>query len=463
MPQLTRLILNGGSRHRLSKGFLLRNAMGTEKEWGCTCRFLEIAGRSLLQDRELERFQVSGTEKHPGMITLITPFMAVFTFEHREEFCRLLAKSIAVLNEAVKPSHHLLGIGLEPFAAVENGNPPDLCADLHQIEVLDEDEIERIYNLFRQYLPELIAITSNSPLRNGKVQGDFSQRMRLNASSFLPHYISQFTASRLDQIKRMMRKDHGLGDLRQMDINPLGEKTDLPELETRELLDDFAPAIELRFSDAQCSLPFLRAVIILLQAIAIQGRALTRRGGRVPYMQHQVIDSNKARAIQRGLTALFQPDPKFSNPKDPGSRYHKRPTDEQAPERARGSLLNLLETSLLPSLHSLGCRGPELLPLVLGLELRRRGRQCLANYAEYQQFLAHKRATTLDNALIEDWKLLLTYPGRDLMTEKNRAIYPAISSEIEQMWEEKLLRSHHAFGTGTEGRTQSGKGDEHGN
>src|SRR5258708_3516901 len=178
MPPLRGLVLNGGSRHRLRKGFLLRNSAGIEKNWNQTRALLDSAGRSLREHCELEHFELAGTENHPGVVMLVTPFLPVYTFEHREEFCRHISKAILLLSEALKPSHHILGIGIEPFAAEVAGKTPDLCADVHQIEVLDEGEIERIYNLFRQYLPELIAVTANSTLQNGKIQGDFSQRIR---------------------------------------------------------------------------------------------------------------------------------------------------------------------------------------------------------------------------------------------------------------------------------------------
>src|ERR1043166_9994146 len=125
MSLLKTLVLNGASRHRLRKGFFLRNTTGPEKAWNRTHLILEAGSRSLRAHQELQHFRLEGSEKHPGVVTLLTPWMPVYTFEHREEFCRRVAKAARLLSEAAKPNHRILGIGLEPFAAPDEGKEPE--------------------------------------------------------------------------------------------------------------------------------------------------------------------------------------------------------------------------------------------------------------------------------------------------------------------------------------------------
>src|SRR5205085_4070498 len=140
---------------------------------------------------------------------------------------------------------------------------------------------------------------------------DFSVRMRINPSSFLPRYLSQFATEHLRRLERTVRRAYGIADLRQMDINPLGgDASVLDGEETAQsparMLGEAAAAVELRFIDAQCSYAFIRAQIILFQAIAMYGRSLARQGRRLPYMRDEVIDENKALAIQSGALAILK-------------------------------------------------------------------------------------------------------------------------------------------------------------
>jgi CspA family cold shock protein len=233
----------------------------------------------------------------------------------------------------------------------------------------------------------------------------------------------------------MMRKDYGLADLQQMDINPLAGDPNKLTQDDAPLLSVVPAATELRFVDAQIAYPFIRAQLILFQAIAMYGRTLARAGKRLPYMRDEVIDENKALAVQSGPGAIFKPDEKFK--KDNGGRgysYH----DKGQPERATTAILMIIEGLLLPYLRELGCQYWELAPILLGAELRRRGRQCFANYAEYQKYLHYTYTERFAVVFQQQAEQLLASPRLDYITDYNQRTYNDLANTIELEWSDKL-------------------------
>jgi CspA family cold shock protein len=430
MPFLQSAVLNGGSRHRLYKGFILRHSGGPEMN-SDRLREIESRARQELKRSGLDSFDLRTHPNQPAIIHVVSPWMPVQTSAHRDQFVAAVTSAIRALRAALDRGHHLLASGMEPLCAPSAKQVLPICGDVHQIEVYDDGEIERVYNLFRQYLPELVSASANSALREGKLQKDFSLRMRNNPTSFLPRYLSQYSAERLDVLRRMMRRDYGLGDLRQMDVNPIAGDSDRLRAPNPALLEKQAAAVELRFCDSQPSMAYLRGLIILFQAIAIEGRSLARQGRRLPYMDDRVIDGNKALAIQDGLAAMFQPDPRYADAAArPDDWYHER----GSPDRAASSLLTLMRVRLRDPLRDLGVECRELLPLVTGLELRSENRPCLANYAEFQQYLFYKTRDRLTSALIEQFTALLDQPSRDSLLDANREAHSDRVDAIEAQW-----------------------------
>ena len=382
-PVLQNLIPNGASRHRLRKGFLLMRNDGGVLDTQLRSNIVRVAKNSMAQKATLAEFALNTPVTEPSLVEIVTPFHPIYTCKQRNVFMQSIATATSCLTQAADDSHcQLIAAGVNPYPCALNGKQaPALCADIHQIEIFDEGEIERIYNLFRQFLPELLAISANSPIFEGEIKNHASYRMRENPQSFLPYYLSQFAANQLERLERMMRKDHALTDLRLMDINPL-DGSDL--LTERSLLKKQTASVELRFVDAQCSYSFVRAQIILFQAIAMHGRSLARQGRRLRRMRDSVIDANKALAYKDGASAVFQPDAEWrQEEKGKGYTFH----DKGEPERATTALLMDIEGCLIAALRDLECQPWELFPILLGAELRRHGKSCIANYEELQQYL----------------------------------------------------------------------------
>ncbi len=442
-PVLRNVTLNGASRHRLIKGFLLLQQNYQPVSQDTRQTFVNESNRYFQSHASLRGYSI---EERPGStcaIGLATPFLPVHTPDERDTFITCLSKAVSALLQITTHYRLLLTpAGVNPFV-IDNLQAPALSADLHQIEVYDDGEIERIYNLFRQFLPELLSISTHSAVFGGTMQKDFSMRMRMNPSSFLPRYLSQFTVEHLDKIKSMLRRSYGLADLTQMDINPMaGDTAKLMDI-TSPVLTSRPAAVELRFVDSQISYPFIRAQIVLFQAIAIYGRGLARSGRRLPFLRDEIIDENKALTIQNGPGAILVPDPKFSQERDgaDGRKARKKQYtfhDKGKPERATTALLMVIDNLLITSLGELRCEFREVAPIILGAELRKRGRQCFANYAEYQKYLHYTYTSKFTQSFHEQSQQLLTNPTFDPITEYNRRTYPEITDDIEQAWEDKL-------------------------
>lgn len=436
VPTLKKVVLNGASRHRLNKGYLLLDYAGHPVSPETRNKVISGTNRILSAQSALVGFLVEARSEHSTLVGLTSPFLPVYDFEHRELFVSRLAQVATHLTEeAQRYGCRLVPAGVNPFVAEPEGQPLALCADYHQIEVLDDGEIERIYNLFRQFLAELLAISTHSAIHGMALQRDFSLRMRVNPTSFLPRYVSQFSIKHLDKLRGMMRKDYGLADLRQMDVNPMAGDTSRLSLPVPDLLPTSPAAIELRFVDAQPAYPFIRAQMLIFQAIAMYGRALAREGKRLPYMRDESIDANKALAIQAGPGAVLQPDPKFKKEDGRGGFwFHDRGTSE----RATTALLTVLDGLLLPYLRDLECQYAELAPIVLGAEIRRQGRQCFANYAEYQKYLYYVNGDRFP----VDYQLQVDRMTRsvqfDPITDYNARAYPVLAEEVSIAWAEKL-------------------------
>lgn len=424
--ELLEVISDGASRHRIRKGLILtsreggREPQGREEQEQVTAR----VAQALAAYAADTGCRVESDPSNPALLSVVTPLAAVHTPAHRDDFFARLGRALRVIHGAAEAAGCVaVGAGLNPFPSVADTQAPTLCADVHEIEVLDDLEVNRIYNLFRQYLPELIAVSAHSALHGGQLRKDLTTRMRMSPSSFTPPALSLFSRKQLDRLRLTLRRDFGLGDLAQLDVSPVSPS-----------------AVVLRFVDAQCSLPFIRAQTLLFQAVAIHGRQLARRGSQMPALRGRVIGQNKALAIEAGPGAVFKPDQK---------REVKRMSDwyqdRKVAQRASTALLQAIENrtvedspNILAALRTLKARWAELSPLLLGAELRERGESCLVSYGEYQVRAFYVGGARWQEHLRRDLTRLASDPGADLLLEYNLSKFPELSARVAEGWTRKL-------------------------
>src|SRR5690348_7523371 len=152
-PTLQKIILNGATRHRLEKGFFLVKEDGSPIDHSFQEHILKLARQKLAAHPDLADFQMHAGKEHPSLLTLTTPFLPVSNLHQRDLFIQNLATATNYLLQcALEHGSMLLAGGVNPCFAESTGKPIALNADIHQIEMLDTSEIERIYNLFRQFL-----------------------------------------------------------------------------------------------------------------------------------------------------------------------------------------------------------------------------------------------------------------------------------------------------------------------
>jgi len=331
----------------------------------------------------------------------------------------------SVMESAASFGFFPVGAGINPFINTPEGQPIALCADIHEIEVFDDIEINRIYNLFRQYLPELIAISANSAIYGGRLQKDLSTRMRESPVNYVPPSLTLFSSKQIDRLKRDVRKNYGLIDLAQLDINLTSPGK-----------------LSLRFVDAQASLRFIRALLLLFQAIAIHGRSLARQGSQMPILHNRIIKENRALAIETGAGAMFKPDLKREI-KNAKAWYQ----DRKVSERASTAILEVLHirtvadsSTILYTLRTLETGYDEISPWLLGAELRKRGKACLVNYGEYQKRLFYVAKTSWPMQLQSEMKRLMSEPSTDFIVDYNQTKFNEMSAEISSEWTGKLTR-----------------------
>lgn len=436
-PELRGFVIDGASRHSIQKGFLLLKAdLQLAEEEKCAL-VLNRAAQRLAGESSLAGYAIKGSRLHPACLRLETPFLPVYTVAQRDLFVQRLAKASSILLQCTRERQCVLAVaGVNPYCKEAEEQPQALCSDIHLVEVYDEGEIERIYNLYRQFLPELLAISTHSAVYGGEVQGYASLRMKVNPRSYLPHYIAQYSTRQLANLREMVRKEHGLEDLNQMDINPLVNENILHQPQ-HSLLTNTTAAIALRFIDAQCSFPFIRAQIILLQALAMYGRMLARKGRRLWHMHDEIIDENKALALQRGPTAVLKPAKGLKS----GEEYSFH--QQGQPQTATTALLMSFEGRVLTErLRRLSCESWELLPIFGGAQLRRQGLSCFANYAEYQQYLCNTQKEQFTMLLQKQTTQLLSSSFFDIISEYNTELHEAEMQQIEEQWTERLQNRH---------------------
>lgn len=183
------------------------------------------------------------------------------------------------------------------------------------------------YTLIRNFIPQLVALTVNSPFMNGNPTGTVK-------------------VTREDGGTRVLGKDC-LKSLRlthnKAQLGPVDKETYIPCMDaldreafctaTRRTAPDdrfvdvypFTPygTIEVRVFDTQFSLLRRLAIAGVLQAIVLKAKRLHEKKTRIPCVMPAVLAANREKAVSHGLHGKFQADPLL--PKSFGMSYNEDP------------------------------------------------------------------------------------------------------------------------------------------
>jgi len=280
--------------------------------------------------------------------------------ESRVGVCRSLGElaeelessHVALANAAHESGYLLLGCGVNPV-----GDPTRICFGEHHHVGIDSDaEAVAVHNMIRRFCPELIAMSGNSPLRQGRIARCKSLRLRDGpfarpAAPVRVHDLSR-VRDRADG-----RRLFGDANVRYWDVSPFS------------YLKGHKRTVEIRLFDMQPDRERSVAYAALLQALALKARRESgpadgwARAGSDPH-----YEANRRNAIVRGLDALFemadagscavcdgQDGPAGTRRISARDRccammeYVEREIDEMGAEAAVASIRRLLETGKSPA------------------------------------------------------------------------------------------------------------------
>lgn len=254
-------------------------------------------------DGESKTFSVFGKDSHVDLKTNILEIQTP-PCEYLEELEWWIHHLYRVAQEAVSElgtGATILSLGSNPLESYEKGVT---FGEHHHIGIPDKELRIEVYNMLRNYMPHLIALTSNSPFIDSRIpkfttnsagnlvilDSAYSTRLKKNKDQFkLPPYLPK--GANKDYLKEKMGREKDRS-LRMVDIFPF----------TR------FDTLEVRIFDTQLTTCDRLSNAVLLQSIALLTKNLTEDDENVPQISDQVLNKNREVSINDGLLSRFYKD-----------------------------------------------------------------------------------------------------------------------------------------------------------
>ncbi|MGY5871193.1 MAG: hypothetical protein RTV72_03020 [Candidatus Thorarchaeota archaeon] len=171
---------------------------------------------------------------------------------------------------------------------------------------INENTKIAVYNMIRNFIPHLIALSVNSPFENkapsDEINIDDEGRVR---------------APRCKRSIRLFRNTTQMGPTNEFELIPHIHDTDKDAFakhvnRSYARMVDMYPytdygTIELRVCDTQLSIPRRMGLALILQALALKAQRMTERGESVPDIGAKTLAANRASAVSAGLWGPFRP------------------------------------------------------------------------------------------------------------------------------------------------------------
>ncbi|MFX1265113.1 MAG: glutamate-cysteine ligase family protein, partial [Promethearchaeota archaeon] len=169
-----------------------------------------------------------------------------------------------------------------------------------------EDVKIAVYNMVRNFIPHLIAISVNSPFENKKPtdevsvdEDDITRAPRCKRSIRLVKNTTQLGPSNEFEFIPYLRSSDKEGFARHVNRG-IARMVDLYPF------TDYG-TIELRVIDTQLSVPRRVGIALILQALALKAKRIVEAGGEIPDPGAKVLAANRSSAISAGLWGPFRP------------------------------------------------------------------------------------------------------------------------------------------------------------
>jgi hypothetical protein len=173
-------------------------------------------------------------------------------------------------------------------------------------------------NFLRNYIPEMIAITANTPIMNGIYNGYASNRL-MNSKVLKENPYSEIVVQPVRVVPPTMRSRFRYGVIfekirryiRRIEVNPQGDR--LADLTVRgpvtNILEDMfkdpeTTRIEIRFIDNQISIDYLNDAIILILGLVMEGIYRHQRGYKL--RKRNGLSRLRWEAITNGIEGLAE-------------------------------------------------------------------------------------------------------------------------------------------------------------
>jgi len=255
---------------------------------------------------EVKEFTLVG---HDPNVTSLTWILEIATppCTTLEELAWWIQTLIAVSYESIPKDANitLISTGLNPAQEYLKNLS---FGEHHHILGPDTSEKVRIgvYNLIRNFIPHIIALTVNSPFENKKTTDEV--------------WVDEEGKTRAPKCKRSIRLFHNttqLGPTNEFELIPYLEKPDVEGFarhvnRSYARMVDLYPftrlnTIELRVTDTQLSVSRRIGVALLLQALALKAKKLIETGHEIPDVGADALAANREAVVEAGLWAPFRP------------------------------------------------------------------------------------------------------------------------------------------------------------
>ncbi len=178
----------------------------------------------------------------------------------------------------------------------------------HHILSPEVDETTKIavYNMIRNFIPHLIALSVNSPFENKKTSDEITIDDK-----------GVFRAPRCKRSIRLFKNTTQMGPTNEFEMIPyirIADKEAFAKHVNRSYarMVDCYPytdygTIELRVFDTQLSIPRRMGLALILQALALKAKRMVNQGQRVLDVGAKSLSANRASAVAAGLWGPFKP------------------------------------------------------------------------------------------------------------------------------------------------------------
>lgn len=357
---IVRLYRYGPTRHRLRKAWVVC-ARAMSPVLDAIERVTLPEGLTLLVP------QRRGGGAHAVPVWLDTGRQHVHDEEARSRLFGQLALATRLLADAVSGAG-----GLLLPTAVDLAGTSALAADVHGVDVEDDDAAAFVANRLRLDVAALIGASGRAMVRPGGIDAGGSARLTRTEPGAPSVFLASASRDHLRRVDAAYRRD---GQTGYADADVAVEH---PEA-------GWTASVTLRVLDGQALLGDCRAWLVLLQALSLRARRIAREGGSPPDAPAAGLVEDRNAAAVRGTQAVV----------GGGEGGERVP-------RARGGvprmLFHLLEDLRL-EMRILGATFDEVAPVWSGAALRLSGRRGLVTENELFRLWMRERPAELARAL----------------------------------------------------------------